>query len=209
MIYNVQVYILLIQTMGTSMNTPETEQPRKRAPRNPEKRKQKIIDAAASLIAQEGSNKLTHRKVAELAGVPLGSTTQYFKSIDELRRAGLSQLAQEIEQEYNDMFLVIAENKSRNKVIADAINAYLSEPKTLRADAALYTAAIEDPEVRTITKKNFESFLARCEPYMEIEQAKILFAFVEGAVINSCFMDVPYDSHTIETAVNLILDNPQ
>mgnify|MGYP000835472671 FL=1 len=65
----------------------------------------------------------------------------------------------------------------------------------------------EDPEVRTITKKSFESFLARCEPYMEIEQAKILFAFVEGAVINSCFMDVPYDSHTIETAVNLILSN--
>ena len=189
------------------MNTPETEQPRKRAPRNPEKRKQIIINAAASLITQEGSNKLTHRKVAELAGVPLGSTTKYFKSIDELKRAGLSQLAQEIEQEYNDMFLVIAENKSRNKVIADAINAYLSEPKTLRADAALYTAAIEDPEVRTITKKSFESFLARCEPYMEIEQAKILFAFVEGAVINSCFMDVPYDSHTIETAVNLILSN--
>lgn len=189
------------------MNTLETEQPRKRAPRNPEKRKQIIINAAASLIAQEGSNKLTHRKVAELAGVPLGSTTQYFKSIDELKRAGLSQLAQEIEQEYNDMFLVIAESKSRNNVIADAINVYLSEPKTLRADAALYTAAIEDPEVRTIAKKSFESFLARCEPYMEIEQAKILFAFVEGAVINSCFMDVPYDSHTIETAVNLILGN--
>ena len=62
------------------------KKPKKRAPRDPAGRRQAIIDAAANLIAREGSSKITNRRVAEEAGVPLGSTTQYFKSIDELRR---------------------------------------------------------------------------------------------------------------------------
>ena len=59
------------------------KKPKKRAPRDPAGRRQAIIDAAANLIAREGSSKITNRRVAEEAGVPLGSTTQYFKSIDD------------------------------------------------------------------------------------------------------------------------------
>ena len=36
--------------------------------------------------------------------------------------------------------------------------------------------------------------------------AKILCAFMEGAIINSCFMGVPYDRETIQKAVSLILE---
>ena len=75
--------------------------PRKRAPRNPAARRQEIIDAAADLISREGTARVTNRRVAERAGVPLGSTTQYFKSIDELRRAGLAELSRRIEREYD------------------------------------------------------------------------------------------------------------
>lgn len=179
--------------------------PRKRAPRNPAARKQAIIDAAADLISREGSGKVTHRKVAQHAGVPLGSTTQYFKSIDELRRAGLARLAERIGREYDAVFDVVAQGSQDADALADAIYGYLCDRDQVSADAALYAAAIEDPEVRSITRESFEAFLERCAPYMDAERAKVLFAFTEGAVMNSCFMGFPYDQQTVRKAVELIL----
>lgn len=185
------------RAMGTS--------PRKRAPRNPEARKRQIIEAAADIIAQEGPGKVTNRKVAERAGVPLGSTTQYFKSVDELRRAGLSEVAQRLTREYDEVFQVVAQGKGTARALAEAISDYLSQPARLLADASLGTAAISDPEVRNIATQTFEQFLAQCEPYMNETKAKILFAFVEGAVINSCLIGVPYSKEIILEAVELIL----
>ena len=78
------------------------KKPKKRAPRDPAGRRQAIIDAAANLIAREGSSKITNRRVAEEAGVPLGSTTQYFKSIDELRREGYKLASLAIVDEMGD-----------------------------------------------------------------------------------------------------------
>jgi len=178
---------------------------RKRLPRNPAGTRQQIIDAAADLIAREGSGKITNRKVADYAGVSLGSTTRHFKSIDELRRAGLAELSTRIEREYDDMFCIVAQEGHGSEKLADTINEYLSNPQRVNADAALYAAAIEDPEVRDITKRSFDSFLERCDPYMDIERAKILFAFIEGAVINSCFMGVPYDPEIVRLATRLII----
>lgn len=180
--------------------------PRKRAPRNPEARKRQIIEAAADIIAREGPGKVTNRKVAERAGVPLGSTTQYFKSVDELRRAGLSEVAQRLARDYDEVFQVVAQGEGTACALAEAISDYLSRPDRVLADASLGTAAIGDPEVRDIAARTFEQFLAQCEPYMTADRAKILFAFVEGAVINSCLMGVPYSNELIHEAVSLILE---
>lgn len=183
-----------------------TKNPKKRrAPRDPAGRKQAIVNAAADLISREGSSKITNRRVAEEAGVPLGSTTQYFKSIDELRREGLAEVARRIEREYDEVFLVTEQGSRDAAALAEVINEYLSDRHRVHADAALYAAAIEDPEVEDITRSAFESFLRRCRPFMDEQRAKILCAFMEGAMINSCFMGVPYDRDTIRTAVNLIL----
>jgi TetR/AcrR family transcriptional regulator, regulator of biofilm formation and stress response len=41
---------------------------------------QAILDAALRLVGQEGTSALTHRRVAEIAGVSLSATTYYFRS---------------------------------------------------------------------------------------------------------------------------------
>ena len=49
-------------------------------------RREAILDAALALIAERGTEQLTHRSVADHAGVALGSTTYYFASRDDLVR---------------------------------------------------------------------------------------------------------------------------
>ena len=62
-------------------------------------RREQILDATLRVIGREGRDAVTHRAVAEEAGVPLGSTTYYFDSRDDLLGQALEQVAaQEVER---------------------------------------------------------------------------------------------------------------
>ncbi len=62
-------------------------------------RREQILDATLRVIGREGRSAVTHRAVAEEAGVPLGSTTYYFDSRDDLLGQALEQVAaQEVER---------------------------------------------------------------------------------------------------------------
>ncbi len=65
--------------------------------RDPEARRREIVTAAAELIVEVGAEAVTHRKVAARAGVPLGATTQYFDTLDDLRSAAFRALADEVD----------------------------------------------------------------------------------------------------------------
>ncbi|GAT72828.1 TetR family transcriptional regulator [Microbacterium sp. HM58-2] len=49
-----------------------------------ETRRRAIADAGLAVLAREGSRGLTHRAVDEAAGVPTGTTSNYFRSRDAL-----------------------------------------------------------------------------------------------------------------------------
>ena len=54
-------------------------------------RRQRIIDAAIRVVGAKGIVGLSHRSAAAEADVPLGSTTDHFKTLDELLVAALRQ----------------------------------------------------------------------------------------------------------------------
>ena len=51
-----------------------------------EQRRRAIMRATLRVVAEGGLDRVTHRRVAAAAGVPLGSTTYYFASRDDLIR---------------------------------------------------------------------------------------------------------------------------
>lgn len=62
-------------------------------------RREQILEATLRLIGRSGRQAVTHRAVAEEAGVPLGSTTYYFDSRDDLLGQALEHVsAQEVER---------------------------------------------------------------------------------------------------------------
>ena len=86
-----------------------------------------ILRPPLRIVAKEGIRGVKHRAVAKEAGVPLASTTYYFKDIDEL---------------ISDAFMLFAENSQRNMEffydqVQSLITSYdfdeLSKSKELRA----------------------------------------------------------------------------
>ena len=59
-------------------------------------RRSTILDATLRLIATDGVDAITHRRVAAAAGVPLGSTTYYFDSREQLLREAFRRYLEQI-----------------------------------------------------------------------------------------------------------------
>lgn len=70
--------------VGDSLKNSIHYQGRKAARAKSEHRRRLILEATLRLVAKEGIRGVKHRSVAKEAGVPLASTTYYFKDIDEL-----------------------------------------------------------------------------------------------------------------------------
>jgi DNA-binding transcriptional regulator YbjK len=60
---------------------------KKRTAPEPARRRAEIADAALAVLGAEGSRGLTHRAVDEAAGLPSGSTSNYFRTRDALLEA--------------------------------------------------------------------------------------------------------------------------
>lgn len=58
-----------------------------------ERRRSALVDAAAALLLSDGLEGISHRAVADKARVPLGATTYYFATLDDLRRAAADRIA--------------------------------------------------------------------------------------------------------------------
>jgi DNA-binding transcriptional regulator YbjK len=102
-------------------------------------RRELILDAALRVIGRDGREAVTHRAVAEEAGVPLGSTTYYFDSRDDLLGQALEHVsAQEVER-YRNLGEELRSVKS-GRELADRL---ISELVAAAEDRVAYIAEYE------------------------------------------------------------------
>ncbi len=57
-------------------------------------RRDALLDAVIQIVAEFGVDEVTHRRVAEVAGLPLASTTYWFASKEEMLTAALGSAAE-------------------------------------------------------------------------------------------------------------------
>lgn len=67
---------------------------------NDPQRREKIIQATLEAVKLYGIHAVTHRKIATLARVPLGSMTYYFSGIDELLLEAFSSFTEIMSWQY-------------------------------------------------------------------------------------------------------------
>jgi DNA-binding transcriptional regulator YbjK len=75
-------------TSPTSHPTPDAPRPRGAA------RREALLAAVLKIVAEVGPDAVTHRRVAEVAGLPLASTTYWFDSKEHLLTAALELAAE-------------------------------------------------------------------------------------------------------------------
>jgi DNA-binding transcriptional regulator YbjK len=125
-------------------------------------RREEILRAALRLIGSRGMHHVTHRDVAAEAGVPLGSTTYYFATKEELLIEALRLFVAEEQARLHAAAQAFDGVRADPGVVADAIAAEigntLTRPVEQVAQFELYLEATRTPELAKEAKACFAAY---------------------------------------------------
>lgn len=174
-------------TSSTPAATPAAA-PRRR---DPEGRRRAILDAATALVVERGVAALTHRAIAARAEVPLGSTTQHFASIDELREAALQQLADEIDEALESIEPFVADMTKDPSSAVTEILAFLGDRRAVQAEIALITSGTTDPRLRALATRWNDRLIEMLTEHIGRAAALALSVYLDGATVHASLRDEP------------------
>lgn len=177
--------------------------------RDPEARRREIVTAATELIVEVGADALTHRMVAARAGVPLGATTQYFGTLDDLRAAALRQLADEIDARLDALRVAFETSGATPAVLATLIFAGLNDARAVQADRTVVTAAVHDATLRDLARHASDQLVGILQPTFGADRAMAATMFIDGFMWNVQLRDSPLDLAFLETALGRLLGEPE
>lgn len=145
-----------------------TERKRTRGPNDPD-RPARIARAAIAVIAEHGIDALTHRKVAAAAGVPLGSTTYHFASLDDLVAAALAEAAARSVAQLRAWESALPLDADLAQALAEFVISSVTEQReNTLAEYNLYAVALHRPNLRKAAadwdNALAELFIARTDP---------------------------------------------
>lgn len=175
--------------MATSEPKKATTTRRKRGPGDPG-RKERIAKAAIEVINEEGVDALTHRKVAAQADVPLGSTTYYFKTLDDLLNAALQEATKNSIAALNEWEAALPPEADLASALADFVMQSIGPMRrSTLAEYNLYAVALHRPKLRKAAV-DWDDAIAellkrRCDP----QTAKMAAVLLCGLVMQSVLRD--------------------
>ncbi|WP_336644973.1 TetR/AcrR family transcriptional regulator [Microbacterium sp. USHLN186] len=173
--------------------------------RDPQSRRREIVAAAAELIVEVGVGAVTHRLIAERAGVPLGATTQYFTTLDELRSEALLCLGAEVDARIAHIRAVLEQHGATPAVLTELIQQGLADARALAADGAVVTAAVDDPQLRALARRWSEQLTGFLVPVYGTRRATAAAVFIDGVLWHARIHDEPLSAALLEDALTGIL----
>ena len=151
-----------------------------------------ILAATLRVVASDGVDAVTHRRVAELAGVSPGSTTHHFSGREELLREAFRHYLEQGNEVLDALFGAADQDESVSldvvgDVLMSLIEREFADPTLVRAEYELLLFASTDDELSQVVN-NWEDRLAsalaaileRAGAHQATDAARSLMNFVRG-----------------------------
>ncbi|MEV5981303.1 TetR family transcriptional regulator [Streptomyces sp. NPDC052114] len=174
-----------------------------------ERRRRALIEAAVRVIAREGASGVTHRTVAQEAGLPTTATTYYFDSIGDLLTAALTSCMEEdsarierlVEAPVREL-----ESTDRIRALALLMADLLTAPGHLLAEFEMCLLAVRRPEQRAATRRWKEALAAFARHFTDDPVRVKLFAHAyDGLLLQGLLADVPPTADEFEELLRQLL----
>jgi TetR/AcrR family transcriptional regulator, regulator of biofilm formation and stress response len=114
-------------------------------------RREQILEATLRVIGRSGREAVTHRAVAEEAGVPLGSTTYYFDSRDDLLGQALEHVARKETDRHTQLGHELRKARSSRQLadmLLDQLVFEIDDRDAYVAEYELWLEASRRPDLR-------------------------------------------------------------
>ena len=177
-------------------STPNSARPRGAA------RREALLDAVLRVVAEEGVEAVTHRRVAEEAGLPLASTTYWFDSKEHLLTAALQSAA---ERDIERLRALLGESSEPARdplglavgaVLGPSGDSSQTSRGWLLATYALMLEAARRPALREATMRWTDAYLEALPPLLAAAgsrqpraDAELLLAAADGLLVEQLASD--------------------
>lgn len=173
-----------------------------------QERRQEIARAVVDVVAEHGLRGLTHRRVAEAAEVPLGSTTYHFETLDDLLVAGLELAAEANLALMRRSAQELGENDDVAAWLADlTIDMVTTWRDSSVAERELYLEAIRTPALRPVARRWDDECARILTPHICTDDAARLVVWaLDGLAITLLMSDVPPNRDRILAQMTRLCD---
>lgn len=176
------------------------------ARRDPEGRRRAILRAAVETIAEVGVGQVTHRRIAARAKVPLGSTTYYFPTLDDLVSAALreaTEAARDLLESWADELLASDELAA---TFAGLCRRYLADRERALLEYEVCLAAARTPGLRPVAGLWIDGLRGICARFAGgPERGFALAALVDGALLQALVTGDEFDAAGLRAGIEALV----
>ncbi|MFI7673728.1 TetR/AcrR family transcriptional regulator [Actinophytocola sp. NPDC049390] len=175
------------------------------ARRDPEARRRAIVTAAVRAIADVGVGNVTHRRIAQLAGVPLGSTTYYFPTLDDLVAAALREAIEYARADLEAWAEELTVSANVADTFVDLAARYLQDRERVLVEYELYLAAARSPELRPVAELWIDGLRGICARFAGKDRGFALAALIDGHLMQALVTEKPLDADALRAGVERLV----
>jgi DNA-binding transcriptional regulator YbjK len=178
---------------------------RGRGPTDPDRR-EKIANAAIAVVAERGVEGVTHRAVAAVADVPLGSTTYHFATLDDLLVVALHTAAEHNITRLREWERELPRDADLAAALADLVVRGLTEerPQTV-VEYELYVAALHRPPLRRASTGWDDALVELFASRTDAVTGRLLAATFCGLVMQALLADPPPTRDEVDAVFRRVL----
>ncbi len=153
------------------------------------------------MISEVGIGRTTHRAVAARAGLPLGATTYYFPTLDDLIAAGLRLAAVDLQTDFQTWAERLRTATDIPAAVAGLIAEYLTDRPRAQIECELYVAAGRDPALRPLAMAWLTGMHDLLEPHLGRDAARDLVALFDGVTLQALITGRDVDAGALTVTI--------
>ncbi|MEQ9926619.1 hypothetical protein ABRP60_16900 [Pectobacterium brasiliense] len=155
-------------------------------------RSARLVDASLSIMLAKGIQGVSHRAVAAKAGVPLGSTTYYFRDLDTLLIASIERLTQRRRMEMDAWSADISSLEELITRLAELIITRLTHDRVETVlSYELYFLALRHPTFSFYSEASTQVLSDTIRRFADEPTTRALTVLVDGFVIEGLLSGRP------------------
>ncbi len=187
-------------------NAAGTTRTPRRTRRHDPNRRDRLIDATLTVIAERGVAGTTHREIARAADVPLGSMTYHFRSLDEILAEAFTRHADAVARVFDERMAAATDRDAAVEAVITLVSEDLvGSQHDLVLTVELYVAAARNAVLKAVTQAWMQRSRQALERHFDPTTARELDALIEGLTLHSALSTDPMTAAQVRHAIERYL----
>ncbi len=170
-------------------------------------RKERIAQAALDVVAEGGLRAATHRTIAAGAGIPLGSVTYHFATLEDILVAAFTLLGEQIVPRYDDTIRQARDQDEVRTMLVDVVcGSRRPSDRELRLAREVYAYGSTSDRVADLIRAGEAASITALTTHFPEPAARAIDALVEGWWIYQSWSRQQLDPATVRDAIDALAD---